>query len=106
MKWFCKINEDEFDYINECCADIVFAVEESNPEDDTKSLIKINNLIKKCNQYCDNWNEKDKLNFKNFTNQHMLWFCLTYVRHHDENYKIEFDDWDKAIKLEKQLENL
>ena len=109
MKWFVKMDEDEFYYINECCADIVFSVEHDMSEycdDEEKSLIYVDELIDACDKYCKNWDEIDKLQFKNFTNKHMLWFCLTYIRHHDENYKMEFDDWDRAIDLEEELENL
>lgn len=107
MKWFVKMDEDEFCYVNECCADIVYSVEHNISEnDEEKSLIYIDELIDACNKYCQNWDEIDKLQFQNFTNQHMLWFCLTYVRHHNENYKIEFDDWNRAINLEEELENL
>jgi len=74
--------------------------------DDEVSIIYVDELIDACDSYCKNWSTIDELEFKNFTSQHMLWFCLTYVRYHDENYKMEFDDWDRAIDLEEELENL
>lgn len=107
MKWFMKMNDEEFAYMNECSADIVFSVEHDlDNEDEEKSIIYVDELIDACDSYCKNWSTIDELEFKNFTSQHMLWFCLTYVRYHDENYKMEFDDWDRAIDLEEELENL
>lgn len=107
MKWFMKMNDEEFAYMNECCADIVFSVEHDlDNEDEEKSIIYVDELIDACDNYCKNWSTIDELKFKNFTSQHMLWFCLTYIRYHDENYKMEFDDWDRAIDLEEELENL
>lgn len=107
MKWFMKMNDEEFAYMNECCADIVFSVEHDlDNEDEEKSIIYVDELIDACDKYCKNWSTIDELEFKNFTSQHMLWFCLTYIRYHDENYKMEFDDWDRAIDLEEELENL
>ena len=107
MKWFMKMNDEEFAYMNECSADIVFSVEHDlDNEDEEKSIIYVDELIDACDKYCKNWSTIDELQFKNFTNKHMLWFCLTYIRYHDENYKMEFDDWDRAIDLEEELENL
>ena len=107
MKWFMKMNDEEFAYMNECSADIVFSVEHDlDNKDEEKSIIYVDELIDACDKYCKNWSTIDELEFKNFTSQHMLWFCLTYVRYHDENYKMEFDDWDRAIDLEEELENL
>ena len=107
MKWFMKMNDEEFAYMNECSADIVFSVEHDlDNKDEEKSIIYVDELIDACDKYCKNWSTIDELEFKNFTSQHMLWFCLTYVRYHDENYKMEFDDWDRAMDLEEELENL
>lgn len=107
MKWFMKMNDEEFAYMNECSADIVFSVEHDlDNEDEEKSIIYVDELIDACEKYCKNWSTIDELEFKNFTSQHMLWFCLTYIRYHDENYKMEFDNWDRAINLEEELENL
>ena len=107
MKWFMKMNDEEFAYMNECSADIVFSVEHDlDNEGEEKSIIYVDELIDACDNYCKNWSTIDELEFKNFTSQHMLWFCLTYVRYHDENYEMEFDDWDRAIDLEEELENL
>ena len=46
MKWFMKMNDEEFAYMNECSADIVFSVEHDlDNEDEEKSIIYVDELI-------------------------------------------------------------
>lgn len=104
MTWYMQLTDDEFAYLNEKCFDIIEMVwEEWNDED---MIININDLINTCYTFCKNWTPPQEYNLNFITARHMLWFCITYVRYHDENYLIRFDNWDKAIALEKKYENL
>ena len=104
MKWYEKLTDDEFEYLNEKCFDIIEMVWEDWGDDDM--IVNIDELINVCNNYCDTWGSPKEFNLDYITNQHMLWFCITYIRHHDECYYIGFDNWEKAIDLEKKYENL
>ena len=99
-----------FNYIYNCCEEILedVCIDFTDGDwdyDEPYPIIPLKALEEACNKYCDGWSTLEEIDFKNFTGKHMLWMCIEYARYAWEEH-FNFDNNDKAIEIQEELENL